>query len=582
MATATAAVALGIGAGEPERAAAGSAERPNVVVIMSDDQTQDSMRYMSRTRELIGAQGATFPTSVTNWPLCCPSRATFLTGQYAHNHRVLGNQSPNGGFGRLDTSETVAVWLQRAGYYTAHVGKFLNGYESSPVGAPPGWSEWHGSKRTYTFYGYQLFENGQVNTYGSTNEDPDDPAEPEIYSGDVYTDKAVELIQRRAPDQQPFFLSLAYLAPHSGGPNPDAPNQSRCQGTAKPAPRHLGAFDSEPLPTPPNFNEADVSDKPEGIAGRPPLTADQLATATKRYRCRAESLLAIDEGVARVVEALRASGELDSTLIVYTSDNGFFHGEHRIANGKNRVYEEAIRVPLMMRGPGIPEGVNVAEPAINADLAPTLVDAANAEAGLAMDGRSLLGAAANPKRQSGRELLIEQDNGIDDDDNVNGVFYGAVRNARYSYVANRSGEIELYDLEADPFQLTNLHGNSAYAEAEAALAARLAGLQTCAGKGCNTKPSLRLKLPRSKREGGRSCRRTRGFVAKLQGKGAAAVEKAVFSVRSKRAGTDRAVPLRKPIRPRLLRQGRRPRIEALVEFVDGRSLTVVKRPRICR
>jgi N-acetylglucosamine-6-sulfatase len=583
LAALVAGIALAEAGREPEPAAAQQAEpRPNVVVIMSDDQTEDSMRYMPRTRSLVGGRGATFKTSVTNWPLCCPSRATFLTGQYAHNHGVLGNQAPNGGFGRLRADETLPVWLRRAGYFTAHVGKFLNGYERSPVGVPPGWSEWHGSKRTYLFYGYQLFENGAAQIYGSTNEDPDDPAEPGTYSGDVYTDKAVELIQRRAPDEQPFFLSLAYLAPHSGGPNPDAPNQSRCQWTAKPAPRHIGAFDSEPLPTPPSFNEADVSDKPAGLASRAPLTGEELGRITRRYRCRAESLLAIDEGVERVISTLRATGELDDTLVVYTSDNGFFHGEHRIANGKNRVYEEAIRVPLLMRGPGIPKGVAVAEPAINADLAPTIVDAANAQAGVAMDGRSLLGPAAHPRRLSGRELLIEQDNGIDDDDNVNGVFYGAVRNARYTYVANRSGEIELYDLDADPFQLINRAGDPAYAEAQAALAARLAGLAACAGKSCRTKPSLRLKLPRSVREGGRSCRPPGGFITKLKGKGARGVVGAVFSVGRKRAGADSSAPLRKRIAKRLLRGKRRPRISAEVEFVDGRRMTLEKRPRICR
>ena len=221
---------------QPAQAAPGDQGRPNVVVLMSDDQTQDSMRYMDRVRELIGERGATFPTSVTNWPVCCPSRATFQTGQYAHNHGVLGNKPPLGGFGRLDSTRTLPVWLKRAGYYTAHIGKFLNGYESSPVGVPPGWSEWHGSKRTYNFYGYELLENGELNTYGSPDENPDDPARPDTYSTDVYTDKAVDLIDRRAPQSKPFFLSVAYLAPHSGGPNPrQSEPPSRCQRTAKPA-----------------------------------------------------------------------------------------------------------------------------------------------------------------------------------------------------------------------------------------------------------------------------------------------------------------------------------------------------------
>jgi N-acetylglucosamine-6-sulfatase len=256
LAAATAALGLADGDAVQEADAAKAKQpRPNVVVVMSDDQTQDSMRYMERTRELIGSQGATFPTSVTNWPLCCPSRATFQNGQYAHNHGVLGNQPPLGGFDRLDLNRTLPVWLQESGYYTAHIGKFLNGYERSPVGVPPGWSEWHGSKDTYRFYGYTLLENGSLNTYGSPDENPDAPADPASYSTDVYTDKAVDLIARRAPARKPFFLSVAYLAPHSGAPNPpEGADPYRCQGSAKPAIRHAGAFAGEALPQPPNFN----------------------------------------------------------------------------------------------------------------------------------------------------------------------------------------------------------------------------------------------------------------------------------------------------------------------------------------
>ena len=179
---------------------------------------------------------------------------------------------------------------------------------------PPGWSEWHGSKQTYIFYGYELLEDGQIVEYGSNAEDPDAPARPETYSTDVYTDKAVELIGRRAPEQRPFFLSLAYLAPHSGGPNPE-PDRSRCNNTAKPAARHIGAFAASRCPQPPNFNEADVSDKPAGIATPP--AADRRSSSptgpTRNYRCRAESLLAIDEGVERIVGALRRLGRARRT-----------------------------------------------------------------------------------------------------------------------------------------------------------------------------------------------------------------------------------------------------------------------------
>ena len=572
--TVAVAIAAGGGAAAAERGKK-AAERPNVVVVMSDDQTQASISEMPRVAELLGAKGATFSNSFTNWPLCCPSRATLLTGQYAHNHQVLGNEPPLGGFERLDTSETLAVWLQRAGYYTAHIGKFLNGYERSAVGVPPGWSEWHGSKRTYTFYGYELLEDGQLVTYGDPDEDPDNPADPASYSTDVYTDKAVELIGRRAPSRDPFFLSLAYLAPHGGGPNkPQGEPPTRCQGSAKPAVRHKGAYASEPLPTPPSFNEADVADKPTGIRDRAPLSDTQVAEITREYRCRLESLLAIDEGVDRIVAALRAAGELDNTLIAYTSDNGFFHGEHRIATGKNRVYEEAIRVPLLIRGPGLDKGVQVDELVTNADLAPTILDAAEAQPGRVVDGRSILRFARHPSRLRGRELLVEQDS------------YVAIRTERYVYAeyvaGENAGQAELYDLETDPFELINQAANPAYDAAEGALAARLAELRTCSGPSCREKPALEQKLPRRVRDRGRSCREPRDFLVRLRGSDADQVVEVTFRVGSKLAARDSSAPFKKTIRPRLLRRRARPEVRLIAELVDGRRLSLQKRVRLCR
>ena len=554
-------------------------ERPNIVLLESDDQTQDSMRYMPTVNRLIGEQGATFPTNLTNWPLCCPSRATLQTGQYAHNHGVLGNNPPLGGFGNLDISNTLPVWLQGAGYYTAHIGKFLNGYESSDVGVPPGWSEWHGSKTTYRFYGYQLLEDGQINTYGDVNENPDDPADPASYSTDVYTQKAVDVINQRAGSDTPFFLSVAFLAPHAGGPN-DAMNPGRCQGTAKPAIRHAGAFASEPLPQPPNFNEADVSDKPASISGRDPLTANQIENATRNYRCRAESLLAIDEGVGRVIDALRASGELNDTLVIYTSDNGFFHGEHRVVTGKNRVYEEAVRVPLQMRGPGIPKGVTVDDLSINADLAPTIADAADAQPGLAEDGVSLLPFAKEPERAHGRELLIEQYSPDGEDGEPTGTEYQAVRTSRYKYVANATGEIELYDLRNDPYELTNLHANAAYAEVETALAERLAQLATCAGRTCHSKPAMKLELPKPKRKGGgkggKRCTPAGAFLAQVDNRAQSRLVRVDFAIEGRKAGSDKKAPFERTLRARSLR-----RAKGKAQLVDGRRLTLSKDVKVC-
>ncbi len=211
----------------------------------------------------------------------------------------------------------------------------------------------------------------------------------------MLTRKAVGLVDRRAPRARPFFLWLTYTAPHVGEPpNPHPPFD--CGAAAKPAPRHAHAFDSAPLPRPPNFNEPDVSDKPAKIRNRPRLSANQITDIRRRYRCELESLLSVDEGVKKIVDALRAKRELRNTVLIYTSDNGYFHGEHRIPKDKQHIYEESIRVPLQMRGPGIPRGVRIGALAINADLAPTIVDLANADPGLSMDGRSLIRVAQPP------------------------------------------------------------------------------------------------------------------------------------------------------------------------------------------
>jgi arylsulfatase A-like enzyme len=330
--------------GEPPAAQAQTA-RPNVVVVMTDDQTLRSLRVMSNVRRLLGRQGTTFTRSFTVYPQCCPSRASFLTGQYAHNHEVLGNSPPAGGYQKLNHRNTLPVWLRRAGYHTAHIGKYLNGYGgSNPLEIPPGWREWRGSvdPSTYRYTGYTLNENGRLRTYPG-------------YQTDVYAGKAEGVIRRRAPRARPFFLWVAFLAPHAGDPDdPDDPGAGI--GSPSPAPRHRDVFDSARLPRPPSFNEANVSDKPPGIAGRVLLPPERIAAIRENYQQELESLLAVDQAVGRIVRALRESGELANTYVIFTSDNGFFHGEHRVAQGKNLPYEPAIRVPLLVRGPGVPRG----------------------------------------------------------------------------------------------------------------------------------------------------------------------------------------------------------------------------------
>lgn len=549
--------------------------RPNVLVITTDDQTQAEMSVMPQTRQLIGADGTTFENNFDNYSLCCPSRATFLTGQYSHNTGVRGNQPPSGGFDKLDSSNTLPLWLQRAGYYTGLIGKYLNGYEAhvnDPGGPliPPGWSEWHGSTVTYNYYGYQLNEGGVLNTYGSLNDNPDNPPDPSLYSTDVYTAKAVDFINRRAPSSQPFFLWLTYLAPHSGGPNPAAPNTSHCAGTAKPAPRDLHAFDSEPLPQPPSFNEADVSDKPPTISNRT-LTAADIADITRFYRCRRASLLAEDQGVQQLMSTLSASGELDNTLVIFTSDNGFMHGEHRVKSGKVVPYEESIRVPLLIRGPGFRGGKTVRDLSINADYAPTILEAAGAQPGLIMDGRSLQGLAENPGRERGRELSIE------------GGGYEGVRTARYIYVeytgGPNNGFKEMYDLQTDPFELQNVASYPSYAAVRSALAARLANVRSCSGDACRLSPHLRVKL--SKRSGPHGCAR-RPVKARIKGVDRASVVQAEFIVNGKHFATDRRRPFLRKLPYGKLKHKRHSTVRLLVDLLDGRQITIDQHVRACR
>ena len=536
--------------------------RPNVIVVMSDDQTVESMRVMSNINGRLAQFGTTFANSFVNLPVCCPSRATFLTGQYAHNHGTLSNVPPDGGFAKFNAERggnTLPGWLQADGYHTVHIGKYLNGYGAggTETFVPPGWSEWYGAAPdTQKVYDYTLNENGALVGYG---------AAPTDFKQDVITSKAVGVINARAQASQPFFLSVAYTAPHSGGPNPNPNPPGNCAGTAKPAPRHAAAFNREPLPHPLNFNEQDVSDKPPDVAELAPITRAEGADIARHYRCRLESILSVDEGVSAIVDALRAQHELGDTLIVYTSDNGFFHGEHRVNNGKLRHYEPSSRVPLIIRGPGVPEGKSVSELVVNADIAKTVLDVTGTSPGLKQDGRSLIGLAEEPRREFGRELLIET------------TTYTAIRNARFKYVEHHAGRsagaVELYDLEADPFELQSQHANPAYAPLRAQLAARLAALRNCAGDSCRTKPQLRLKV---KKKGGCAPRPAR---ARIKGRDAKRLGKVSFEVDGKRAGEDSGKPFKEKLGK--LKRGRRSKVRAIAEMSDGRRMTLDKKVRAC-
>jgi N-acetylglucosamine-6-sulfatase len=466
-------------------AAAGPAPRPNVVVLMTDDQTLRSMRAMPHTRALIGDRGARFANAFVSNPRCCPSRATFLTGQYSHNNGVLTNGPPIGGWQRLrGTSNWLPTWLRAAGYRTVHVGKFLNHYGvADPTEVPPGWDEWYATvdPTTYRYYGYTVNENGTPRTYGRDRD-------PRFYSTDFTGRRSAGIVERLAPSAQPFFLSVAFLAPHTGAPY--EPGDPAGLGTPAIADRHRGAFAGLALPRGGAFDEADVSDKPAFLR-RPRLRPRKIAAIEALYRQRLESLLAVDEAVERIVAALDASGELGNTLIVFTSDNGYLAGEHRLPHGKAKVYDPSVRVPLLIRGPGVPAGARPQQMVVNADLAPTILDAARATASRVLDGRSLLPLVRDPTLGAQRPLLIEVAKGA-------GIMTTAIRTRRWLYAEHANGARELYDSATDPHQLRSLHADPGLTRVRSKLAQRLAVLRTCRGLSCRqplAEPA-RLRRPR--------------------------------------------------------------------------------------
>jgi N-acetylglucosamine-6-sulfatase len=507
--------------GNAQAATAQTAERPNIVVLETDDQTFAEMEVLPSVKRLIGDQGVTFDKNFDAFSLCCPSRATFLTGQYPHNNGVRGNALPEGGYEKLNGTNTLPVWLQRAGYYTVHLGKYLNGYgRRNPLEIPPGWSEWRGSvdPSTYRFYGYTLNENGVLTTYCAV-------PQASCYQTDVYRDKANEIIRRRAP-AGPFFLWVAFLANHSGGPR--EPGDPLNQATPDPAPRHADKLEGTPLPQTPSFNEADVSDKPLVIRRRPSINARQRAAIEENWQQRRETLMAVDEAVASIIETLRSTGELDNTLVVFTSDNGFFHGEHRIRNGKVQHYEESTHLPLLMRWTGnrsLPHGVHVRQLVSNVDDAATITAAAGATPGLVLDGTSLLALWRDTRKELGRDLLI---------DNMPGVtHFDAIRSRNFKYVEHQNGDRELYDLARDPYELESQHLNPAYDAVKASLAARLRNLVSCAGASCRAEPAVRLAAVRNGR-----CGNVRAIVS---GPG---IQVAAFTVNGVEKAKDARAPFR--------------------------------------
>ncbi|MGI9021465.1 MAG: sulfatase family protein, partial [Solirubrobacterales bacterium] len=452
-----AACALGVLGGAPGVAAGGPQARPNIVVVLTDDQTleQFNARTMPFTHRTLGQGGTRFTDSVVTSPLCCPSRASSLTGSYTHNHGAWNSYKT---FER--PSEQLASWLGRDGYRTAMIGKYLNHYEevaSSPTKPGPGWDRWRMLLEPLSYYDYDVSVDGRFEHRGFGDGD---------YATTYLNRQAVRTVRRWAPRDRPFFLWYAPHAPH----DEKGRSKGSCAGRAVPAPGDEDLFRNADLPRPPSFNERQISDKPAFMRDLPRLRPREVDELTRIHRCRLASLREVDRGVADIVRELRASHELDDTAIVFTSDNGLFHGEHRLRDGKRLPYREAVEVPLVARIPDPVAGgavvSKVPAPVANIDLAPTLLELAEADACLepgtcrTMDGRSmvplLLGnAGAWP---ADRARLLEMRNcrysGLLADQQLV-VHHAAVPREPTEGGCIRRSAFEHYRLDEDPFQLRN-------------------------------------------------------------------------------------------------------------------------------
>jgi arylsulfatase A-like enzyme len=536
-------------------ASAATPERPSFVVIQTDDQTLDELyasfgqprlQAMPNTLNLIAKRGETFNDYYVSYPLCCPSRVSLLTGRYSHNNGVRGNVQPNGGyFGfsfRAAYQHNLAVWLQNAGYRTIHVGKFLNGYGDEPFDngttIPPGWSAWHTVEKadtTHYYYGYSLNDNGQIDgPYGDsgswetreygTRDDigcPFAPANglPCYYETDALTNIATAELQGTSPEQ-PFYLQLDYTAPHGDFRHPAGP---------EPAPRHYNWFNGAPLPhrRSEGFDEGNVADKPRFIREAPYLSLGDIHTYRVYYDKALESLRSVDDGVKQLIDTLGSLHRLRNTYVIFTSDNGFFFGEHRLIGGKFLAYEPSTHLPFLIRGPHIEPGSESNEVVGNIDIAPTVLELAGAEADKSIDGRSMVPFMRDPSLRTLRPYLFESFVESSDVEEQGAIAepgdqssrntarkrpeagasilappkdYEGLRLGPYKYIAWPDGEKELYDLEKDPYELNNIVRVPNYFPVRNFLHHELLNrLEDCVGRTCREE-AAEIPLTRKERQ----------------------------------------------------------------------------------
>jgi N-acetylglucosamine-6-sulfatase len=451
---ATGSVTGSAGAAAPSVSKAVEADRRlNYIVFFTDDMRRDDLRFTPKTQRLLGEHGTTFTRMYSNTPLCCPFRAIVLTGQLIHNNMVYSNrQDKHGGVNFLDTSNTIPAPLQKAGYKTAYIGKYLNGFDADNYAPHPGWNQWHVPVRGITSYNHTTIDhNGTFRKHNA-------------YVTEVYERITNRTVRQFSRSDKPFYMAVSQLAPHFGG--------SAGKGLATPDDEYLRTVD--PSRVHPVIGEADTSDKPSWVAKQPQLSDADKAHIAQAHRLAAESLKSVDDAVASLVRTLRKTGELDNTVLIFTSDNGYMRGEHNIPSGKIFPYEESANMPMLVRGPGFKAGAVRTDPVGSVDVAATVLEGAGVQLDYPIDGKPL--GVVMPERQ----MMLEA--GPRFGSGRNQLSYIGLVTEEWKYIRYYDDQVELYRMDGDRKELDNVYAS--HPEVTARLDAVLNEMRDCSGSDC--------------------------------------------------------------------------------------------------
>jgi len=445
---------------------ASSAQHPNIVFVLTDDLSMNLLPFMPHVLEM-EREGVTFANYFVTDSLCCPSRSSIFTGRFPHNTGIFKNQGQDGGYlafvGFGLEQNTFATSLWSAGYRTAMMGKYLNGYLPDRHAAASGWTGWDVAGNGYPEFHYALNQDGKLVSYGF---------KPTDYLTDVLSGLATQFIQQSRG--RPFVIEVATFAPHA---------------PYTPAPRDSNAFPGLTVPRTPAYDAAPDAAGPRWLSRQPALTTADKARIDEEFRKRAQSVLAVDAMIGNLKKAVAASGQEKNTYFVFSSDNGYHMGDYRLMPGKMTAFDTDIHVPLVVTGPGVPPGRIVDEIVENIDLNPTFLELSGVPSSSQVDGHSLASLLRGQTGAEWRAAILVEHHGPrhepEDPDapalrSGNPPSYEALRTRTALYVEYADGDREYHDLVADPYELHNTFTALTNGQ-KSALHAAMAAMQACRG-----------------------------------------------------------------------------------------------------